>query len=256
MNALSPFRFIYARLRTSEPWMQSAPRVERALAEWPLGRCMGVFMGLFGLTNHELVVLLSVHDAGAHGETPNHRLAASDPGSDAPDCRTIDLKTVAARRATLRACLPSDVEIIEVLPLRATVRPTTDAPFARAGIHVFRLFTLPFDRMDEAVTLSSAGWETFERRDDPQASDGYRTEPMGLFAQDGPHWRCGDAPAHESPTDGLADPGQLLLVTWYDSMSSWERSRSPNPQATVNFRKRAALTSSVVAYATRVANTA
>ena len=48
----------------------------------------------------------------------------------------------------------------------------------------------------------------------------------------------------------------MLLVTWYDSMTSWERSRTPNPQATIHFRQRAALTSSIVAYATRLANTA
>lgn len=226
------------------------------MADWPLGRCMGVFMGLFGLSNHELLVLLSVHDAKAHGESPNRRISPADRGSDRPDHGTIDGQTVETWRTALRDCLPSDVEIIDLLPLRATVRPGTDAPFTRAGIHVFRFFTLPFARMQEAVALSSAGWETFERDDDPNAGEGYRTEPMGLLAQDGPHWRCGEAVAHGSPAAGSAGEGQLLLITWYDSMTSWERSRTPNPQATINFRKRAALTSSIVAYATRVANTA
>lgn len=237
MSLPPPFRIVYARLQASVPWMQSAPQIERALAHWTRGRCMGVFMGLFGLNNHELLVLLSVHDAKADG------LAAE-----------------------LRACLPTEVEIIELLPLRATVRPATDEPFTRAGVHVFRFFTLPFSRMDEAVALSGAGWETFERDDDPNASDGYRTEPLGLFAQDGPGWPLSIAPPGPAPGVGspgealpgeaLPGEGKLLLVTWYDSMTSWERSRTPNPQATINFRQRAALTSSIVAYATRLANTA
>lgn len=230
MNAPSPVRIIYARLQASEPWMHAAPRVERALAQWPQGRCMGVFMGLFGLANHELLVLLSVQGASQN--------AASAVGT--------------STLSSLQACLPGDIRVLELLPLKATVRPATDAPFTRDGIHVFRFFTLPFDRMDEAVALSSAGWETFERNDDPEAADGYRTEPLGLFAQDGPGWHRIEPPAGVDN----ATHGQLLLVTWYDSMTSWERSRTPNPQATANFRKRATLTTSIVAYATRVANTA
>lgn len=256
MTAPLPVRIVYARLQGAEPWMQSAPRIERALTRWSLGRCMGVFMGLLGLSNHEVLVLLSIHDDPANGKPPNGRIAVAQRGPDLSDHRTIDLQTVETWCATLQACLPSDVEIMEMLPLRATVRPNTDAPFTRAGIHVFRFFTLPFARMEEAVALSSAGWETFERNDDPNAGEGYRTEPMGLFAQNGPIWHCGEALAHGSRQDGSAVQGQLLLITWYDSMTSWERSRTPNPQATANFRKRAALTSSVVAYATRVANTA
>ena len=243
MNAPSPVRIVYARLQASEPWMQAAPRVERALAQWPQGRCMGVFMGLFGLTNHELLVLLSIQGEAALRADKGAALATAPTGGSAVGTSAL---------ASLQVCLPDDVRVLEVLPLKATVRPATDAPFTRAGIHVFRFFTLPFDRMDEAVAFSSAGWETFERNDESNADEGYRTEPLGLFAQDGPGWH------RMAPLAGVdnATHGQLLLVTWYDSMTSWERSRTPNPQATLNFRKRAALTSSIVAYATRVANTA
>jgi hypothetical protein len=231
MSAPSPVRVLYARLRTAQPWMQSAPLVEQSLSRWPHGRCMGVFMGLFGLGNHELLVLLSVPpDAGSINDW----------------------------RADLSACLPAEVRVLEAMPLRATVRPASDAPFTRAGVHVFRWFTLPLSRVSEAVALSSAGWETFERNEDPSAGDGYRTEPLGLFAQDGPRWCHDDARPEQAASSGWdpLGPGQLLLLTWYDSMTSWERSRTPNPQATANFRKRAALTSSIVAYATRLAHTA
>lgn len=250
MNASMPVRALYARLQTAQPWPQAAPLIEDALLRWPHGHCMGVFMGLFGLSNRELLVMLSVSHAGIPGSLADPQASPASPAD------TVDLW-----RAALMDALPSDVRILELLPLRATVRPLTDAPFDRAGVHVFRWFTLPRSRMKEAVALSSAGWETFERDDDPAAGEGYRTEPLGLFAQDGPAWLSregGFLPEGPGVSAGT-DPGrpeQLLLLTWYDSMTSWERSRAPHPQATAHFRQRAALTSSIVAYATRLARTA
>jgi hypothetical protein len=47
----------------------------------------------------------------------------------------------------------------------------------------------------------------------------------------------------------------MLLVTWYDRLESWERSRTPPPEAAENFRERARLTTSSIAYATRLIGT-
>lgn len=206
VNALN---ILHVRVRAPLPWMASAPVLDTALSAWPHGVCMGVFMGLFGLGNHELIVLLSLREGQA---------------------RALD---------SLTRLLPPGFEVIECQSMQATVRPHTDAPFDRAGVYVFRWFFMPEANIDEAVALSVAGWETFERQDDPDAGEGYRTEPMGLFA---------------FRSDQSA--GALLLVTWYDSMTSWERSRTPDPRATANFRQRAALTTSIVAYATRLARRA
>ena len=44
----------------------------------------------------------------------------------------------------------------------------------------------------------------------------------------------------------------MLLVTWYDRLESWERSRTPPPEAAANFRERAMITTRSVAYPTRL----
>lgn len=44
----------------------------------------------------------------------------------------------------------------------------------------------------------------------------------------------------------------MLLCTWYDGLNSWQRSRTPAPEATENFRRRHALTSGTIAFATRL----
>ena len=64
------------------------------------------------------------------------------------------------------------------------------------------------------------------------------SQPMGLFR----------------PADATAPRGPMLLLTWYDSFNSWELSRSPHPDATANFNRRRALSRSVIAYATRLAD--
>lgn len=55
--------------------------------------------------------------------------------------------------------------------------------------------------------------------------------------------------------DRHGERGRMLLLTWYDNLTSWERSRTPHPEATTNFRRRAALAKSAIAYATRLADT-
>ncbi len=200
MNA-SKRQFLFAHLGASSGgWQGLHDRVPAALAHWPQARLVGAFMGLFGLSNQSLFVLLSVPD---------------EP--DAP--------------AALRACLPADITVFELLALRATVRPHDDAPITRAGVYVFRFFDVRTPDMAEVAALSQAGWDTFER------GEHYATEPMGLFRS----------------ADATAPAGRMLLLTWYDNFTSWERSRTPHPDATANFRRRLALTQSVVAYATRLA---
>ncbi|MFZ9405772.1 MAG: hypothetical protein ACO26U_01610 [Burkholderiaceae bacterium] len=247
MSTDTPLKVLHVRIRAPQPWMASAPVLEAALSAWPHGVCMGVFMGLFGLDNHELLVMLSLRDE----QHKRDNQAKSDPSQDPSQ----DLSREAL--TSLTHLLPPGFEVTQWQSMQATVRPDTDAPFDRAGVYVFRWFFMPQAHIDEAVALSAAGWETFERQDDLDAGGGYRTEPMGLFAL-----RPGQQPGMvagthlSTPAGAPQGAGALLLVTWYDSMTSWERSRTPDPRATANFRRRAALTTSIVAYATRLARTA
>lgn len=233
MSTDTPLKVLHVRIRAPQPWMASAPVLEAALSAWPHGVCMGVFMGLFGLGNHELLVMLSLRDE----QHKNDDRLQADPAQDRAQELSQDLSSEAFR--SLTHLLPPGFEVTQWQSMQATVRPHTDAPFDRAGVYVFRWFFMPQAHIDEAVALSVAGWETFERQDDLDAGEGYRTEPMGLFA-----------------LRSDKEAGALLLVTWYDSMTSWERSRTPDPRATANFKRRAALTTSIVAYATRLARKA
>jgi len=193
--------FVFAHLRAaSGGWLALQPRLETLFEAWPEARLQGLFNGLFGLSNHDLFALFSVpsdHD----GETGLH------------------------------ARLPKDVQVLSVLPLAATVRPTDDSAFTQPGIYVFRFFDVRDSDVDEVVELSDTAWRSFER------GEGYRAEPQGLFRS----------------IASEAGWGRMLLVTWYDRMDSWERSRTPHPDATANFRRRAALARSIVPYATRLA---
>lgn len=141
--------------------------------------------------------------------------------------------------ARVRAALPADVQVVDALPLRATARPASDATLARDGVFVFRFFDVRDGDVDEIVRLSRTAWETFEKPAAAAAPGGatYASEPVGLF-------RFADAPGPEAR-------GRMLLLTWYDDLTSWERSRNPAPEATANFRRRAALTTGTIAYATR-----
>lgn len=129
------------------------------------------------------------------------------------------------------ARLPSEVQALLVMPLAATVRPVDDAPWVQPGIYVFRFFEVREADMAEVAELSAIAWTLFERGED------YHAEPQGLFRS----------------LASQAGWGTMLLVTWYDRMDSWERSRTPHPDATANFRRRAALARSIVPYATRLA---
>lgn len=203
--------FLFAHLRAaSGGWQSLHDRLSPILAGRQDTTVLGRFMGLFGISNQELFVLLS------------------QPVSERVTDQVTEQMT-----EQLRALLPAGVEIVDSLWLDATVRPTHDAPFTRAGVYVFRFFEVNASDCDEVVSLSSKAWQTFEN------SDSYTSEPMGLFRF----------------ADPSASQGRMLLVTWYDTMTSWERSRAPHPDATANFRRRASLSRSIVAYATRLVDT-
>lgn len=129
-----------------------------------------------------------------------------------------------------------DIEIIGCLRLAATLRPRTFTPLTRPGVYVFRTFRVPGRDVDEVVELSGAAWETFELGTEDAAAD-YRAEPQGLFRE---------------KAAGRSEDQDVLLLTWYDDLASWERSRTPDPAATERFRRRHALTRWSSAIATRL----
>jgi hypothetical protein len=126
--------------------------------------------------------------------------------------------------------LPTSVRLVSALLLQPTVRPVDAAPCDRPGLYVFRFFEVSNRDVDEIVRLSNEAWTTFEN------TDAYRAEPQGLFRQQ----------------DLSADKGQMLLVTWYDGLESWQTSRRPAPEAMQNFLRRRELTFGTRALATRL----
>jgi hypothetical protein len=126
--------------------------------------------------------------------------------------------------------LPEGASIIDSRELVATARPLTEEPPAKHGVYVHRLFGVDGKDVEHFVELSAEAWNTFENTSD------YKAEPQGLFRM------------REHPEPG----GQMLLVTWYDRLESWERSRTPPPEAEANFRQRAMLTKRSMAIATRL----
>lgn len=122
------------------------------------------------------------------------------------------------------------ITVIEAELLNPTVRPTGTAPCHKPGLYVFRFFEVRNADVAEVAKLSRQAWETFEN------SDEYMSEPQGLFR----------------PADGSAEWGRMLLVTWYDGLTSWQTSRRPAPAAMANFQRRRELTRGTVALATRL----
>lgn len=134
---------------------------------------------------------------------------------------------------------PADVvtsagfELVETHTLTPTVRPERFEPLTRPGLYVFRLFEVAQTDVEEITQLSSRAWTTFEN------TDAYATEPQGLFCQ----------------ADRSAPDGVMVLLTWYDGLTSWQASRQSAPEARENFRRRRSLTRSTIAYATRLVGT-
>lgn len=142
--------------------------------------------------------------------------------------RTDELVLVAAGTEPFDAVpLPADLTVLDDTAWLPTARPAHAEPQTAPGVYVFRWFAIAPGTLEEFVRLSIDAWESFERGDD------YRAEPRALFR------------------DTAADPAHMLLVTWYDSLASWERSRAPAPEARANFAARARLTRWALPVATR-----
>lgn len=166
------------------------------------GRRWALANGLFGLWNHEVILLTTW------------------PGGAKPD-------------EYLSGELPVGAAVMESYEFVATARPTDTSPLSKPGVYVHRLFGVDSANVERFVELSEEAWRTFET-----ASE-YQSELQGLFRQ------------VDHPETG----GLMLLVTWYDRLESWERSRTPPPEAAANFRERALITTRSVAYATRLLGT-
>ncbi|WP_322817779.1 hypothetical protein, partial [Tepidiforma sp.] len=144
--------------------------------------------------------------------------------------RTDELILVAARRPGLRTWPTlTDVQPIEEFVGTPTARPLAPVPQETPGIYVFRQFEIAAGDVDEFVRLSAEAWESFEN------DTAYRAEPRALLRGD----------SSEEAT-------HMLLVTWYDGLASWERSRQPPAAARANFLARARLTRWALPIATRL----
>jgi hypothetical protein len=139
----------------------------------------------------------------------------------------------AAPYGLIGASLPPGAKVLEQYSFVPTVRPETDAPLTRPGLYVFRFFDVYHRDADEVAALSHEAWITFEK------AVGYEAEPQALFAE----------------RDRTRETGTMLLLTWYDGLESWQRSRTPAPEARENFRRRAELTLGTLAIATRIVET-
>jgi hypothetical protein len=131
-----------------------------------------------------------------------------------------------ANDAALTAVQESDMQVLQRLTLRPTVRPTSFVPPDKAGIYVFRWFEVSESKIDEVVRLSNEAWQSFE--------GGFDTEVKGLFTVQG------------------QSPYGMVLVTWYKDLAVWQASRDPAPEARQNFSARQALLDSALPIATRL----
>lgn len=120
------------------------------------------------------------------------------------------------------------------LPMKPTVRPTTHEPRTREGVYVFHDCDVAHKDVDEFVRLTAEAWQHFEN------VDRYRAIPQALFRGSLP----GDKERY--PARGM------FLCTWYDSLKSWEESRTPPDAARKLFQRRSMLVRHSDIYATRL----
>jgi len=121
------------------------------------------------------------------------------------------------------------LQVTDSRDLEPTARPLEFEPLSRPGLYVWRFFDIAASDVEEFVTLSTTAWRSFETDAE------FASHPYGLF---------------RSPEQ--AGSVSMTLVTWYDSLASWERSRSPGDEARENFRRRGVLTQESIAFATRL----
>ena len=114
--------------------------------------------------------------------------------------------------------------------LKATVRPTSDAPPTYKGIYVFRWFDIDAQDWDAFRDISDAAW--------PNMEDVFDVNICGF-------WRSCD----------IAEPeAQVLLLTRYADLSVWEASRwwsntTPEAEASMSrFAKRNEIIKATIAY--------
>ena len=138
------------------------------------------------------------------------------------DDETVDASIETARRL--------DVDHVHALTLKPTARPKSADPLTREGLYVFRFLDVAHADVDEIASLSAQAWRTFESPDD------YHAQAQALFCQ----------------RDRSEVRGRMLLLTWYDGLSSWQTSREPPAEAAALFQKRRTLTLGSIAYATRL----
>lgn len=155
----------------------------------------GIWRGLFGVASNELLVMLAA--AGSRDQ------------------------------AEFTDVIGSRVHVRRVATFEPTLRPLNRTPLERAGVYVFRFFSISAEDADDFVALSGDAWTTFE------GADAYAAEPQGLFRQ---------------RTD--SEELDMLLVTWYDSLASWQTSRAPAAEARERFARRHQLTRRTSALAT------
>ncbi|NKB98156.1 MAG: hypothetical protein GKR90_06630 [Pseudomonadales bacterium] len=120
--------------------------------------------------------------------------------------------------------------VVEQFSMAATTRPAKFVPLTTEGLYVIRTFNVHSEHVDEFVELSQSAWTTFE-------TDGeFAAGAQGLFRP-------------QIERNGLVP---MQLFTWYDGLSSWERSRAPDENARDSFARRRLLTHSTSAIATRL----
>lgn len=114
---------------------------------------------------------------------------------------------------------PAGATVESVVPLTATVRPTDTTPLADDGVFALRWFSIEPRDWPEFLALSEGAWPGFEA-----ANPGVRIH--GFF-------RGGES--------------DVLLVTRYPSLASWETSRNaPDDAGGANFRRRHELTKTTI----------
>lgn len=141
----------------------------------------------------------------------------------------LDTERVIISHGSIEADVPTGNHL-ECFSMAPTARPTQFAPLSGEGLYVLRTFNVLEPHVEEFVELSQSAWQTFEGDEDFVAG------PKGLFR-----------PA--TLDNGLVP---MLLITWYDGLASWERSRTPDDNARENFMRRRVLTESTTAIATRL----
>lgn len=151
---------------------------------------IGVFTGLFGLASDECLLIIKQQTLGP-------------------------------------VSIDSTFKVIKTHSFTATVRPTQTQSFDRAGIYVFRFWTLAGSHVEPLIALSEKAWKTFE--------GDFDTEIKALFRQ--------STPAHQETA---------LLITWYKNFAAWETSRQPRPAAAGYFKERQRLIDQAFPIATRL----